>query len=112
MSRHLDEQRSVRRRAKLICCIWPAMVALAFVLAGSTLAIPDDLARDVAPIDVQAPLDYDEHPTLPDLSAQGELLLDEGDQPGEENLSLIPEPATLVLLGLAALLVLLWRRKW
>ena len=34
-------------------------------------------------------------------------LADEGD-----DLSLIPEPATLVMLGVALLLLFLWRRKW
>lgn len=109
------------------CALW-AMLALA-VLFGATRAgraEPIDAAAPNAPefgdlLDAEGIDHLDEgishldvfeatDPTPAATDDAGELageLADDGD-----DLSLIPEPATLAMLGVALLLLFLWRRKW
>ena len=66
---------------------------------------PTENALDATPLDHLGVLEGTDSTTMT-LEEMEEL-----DQQGER-LSLIPEPATLVMLGLAALLLFIWRRKW
>ena len=68
---------------------------------------PVEVCSDLLPEDVN-------HLDVLDPDDPGAMTPKEINQLNDEgkSLSMIPEPATLVMLGIATLFVFLWRRKW
>ncbi len=98
-------------------CSLSAMFALAILLGATRVACAepiDDFSSDAPEFDNL--LDTEGINYLDVFEASDPTTVTPGavDELGEDgdDLSLIPEPATLVMLGLATLLLFLWRRKW
>ena len=98
-------------------CSLPAMFALAILFGAirTACAEPIDNFPSNAP-EFDRLMDTEGINDLDVFEASDPITVtpDDVDELGEDggDLSLIPEPATLLMLGLATILLLLWRHKW